>query len=318
MELTKFKLSLLNSVGSYTMFYFHAPLAGVGLANSAIFFFATQTIAMSTQCFGQVNEAEFDAAMARTKNRPMAQHRISAKHACFLGTSLTVSSLVAYHAFMPFTWVVSNAVWFSYLCCYLPLKQKSELNTLVGAVVGALPPFIGTFAQTGTLMDPATFLLASYIFTWQFPHFYGILYEHKEDYKRAGFVMTSNSDPTGRKKATGQILACTLANTAIPVAMAWHGLIHPVFLAPFMATQVNAFRSVHRFYKEQGSAPAAKYLKRSSYPPFLVLLVGFIATTAATKFHKRREQDQVEWRLSPEQDKKLHEMALEWAAKRLS
>ena len=41
MELTKFKLSLLNSVGSYTMFYFHAPLIGVGLANSALFLFAT-------------------------------------------------------------------------------------------------------------------------------------------------------------------------------------------------------------------------------------------------------------------------------------
>ena len=66
MELTKFKLSLLNSIGSYTMFYFHAPLVGVGLANSALFMFATQTIAMSTQCFGQVKEAEFDALMART------------------------------------------------------------------------------------------------------------------------------------------------------------------------------------------------------------------------------------------------------------
>ena len=47
MELTKFKLSLLNSIGSYTMFYYHAPLAGVGFLNSAIFMFATQSIAMS-------------------------------------------------------------------------------------------------------------------------------------------------------------------------------------------------------------------------------------------------------------------------------
>jgi len=72
MDLTKVKLSLLNSIGSYTMFYFHAPLIGVGLANSALFLFATQAIAMSTQCFGQVKEAEYDAKMARTKNRPMA------------------------------------------------------------------------------------------------------------------------------------------------------------------------------------------------------------------------------------------------------
>ena len=66
LELTKFKLSLLNSIGSYTMFYFHAPLAGVGLLNSAIFLFATQTVAMATQTFGQVAEAEHDAKMKRT------------------------------------------------------------------------------------------------------------------------------------------------------------------------------------------------------------------------------------------------------------
>ena len=52
LELTKFKLSALNAVGSYTMFYYHAPLAGVGLLESSIFLFATQTVAMSTQCFG--------------------------------------------------------------------------------------------------------------------------------------------------------------------------------------------------------------------------------------------------------------------------
>ena len=201
-ELTKFKLSLLNSIGSYTMYYYHAPLAGVGLGSSALFLIATQSIAMSTQCFGQVKEAELDAQMARTKNRPMAQGRISSKRACFLGTGLTLGSLAAYHAFMPFTWCVSHAVWFSYLAIYLPMKRNSEHNTLVGAVVGAAPPFIGSFAHTGTLLDPATMLLASYIFTWQFPHFYGILYEHKDDYKKAGFIMTSNSDPTGRNKAT--------------------------------------------------------------------------------------------------------------------
>lgn len=79
------------------------------------------------------------------------------------------------------------------------MKRVSDQNTLVGAIVGALPPFIGTFAQTGALFDPATLLLAAYIFSWQFPHFFGILYEHKEDYKKAGFAMTSNNDPQGVK-----------------------------------------------------------------------------------------------------------------------
>lgn len=51
-ELTKFKLSMLNSFASYTMFFYHAPMAGVGLLPSLTFLFATQAIAMSTQCFG--------------------------------------------------------------------------------------------------------------------------------------------------------------------------------------------------------------------------------------------------------------------------
>ena len=141
---------------------------------------------------------------------------------------------------MPFTWLVSNAVWASYLLVYLPMKQRSKQNTLVGAIVGALPPFIGTFAQTGALLDPCTFLLSAYIFSWQFPHFYGILYEHKEDYKKAGFIMTSNDDPDG-SKAFKQILACTVFNTFVPVVMAGQGFISTLVLIPFLAFQVKAF-----------------------------------------------------------------------------
>ena len=78
---------------------------------------------------------------------------------------------------------------------------------MLGAVVGSLPPFIGTIAQTGMLMTPETLLLSLYIFSWQFPHFYGILYENKEDYKKAGFVMLSNEDTNG-EKAFKQIALC--------------------------------------------------------------------------------------------------------------
>ena len=174
--------------------------------------------------------------MKRTQNRPMAQGRVSPKVACLLGTGLTLGSLAAFSTFAPFTWVVSPSIWLSYLCIYIPMKRKSELNTLAGAVVGALPPFIGTFAQTGVMLDPATLCLGAYIFSWQFPHFYGILYEHRKDYEAAGFVMTSNQDPTGALKAHRQILACTTFNTVVPIVMSAWGFLHPLVLAPFLAT----------------------------------------------------------------------------------
>lgn len=84
--------------------------------------------------------------MARTKNRPMVLGKFTNKQGCMIGTGLTVSSIAAYHMFEPCTFLVSSSVWFSYLLIYLPMKRKSSNNTLVGAVVGAMPPFIGTYA----------------------------------------------------------------------------------------------------------------------------------------------------------------------------
>lgn len=84
--------------------------------------------------------------MVRTRNRPIPKGAISAKHGYYIGTGLSVMSLASYTMFEPYTWVISNAVWFSYLCVYLPLKQKTPWNTFWGAIVGSLPPFIGTMA----------------------------------------------------------------------------------------------------------------------------------------------------------------------------
>ena len=135
--------------------------------------------------------------MTRTHNRPIPKGSISSKYGCFIGTGLSIASLFAYTQFAPYTWVISNAIWFSYLCIYIPMKLASPWNTFVGAIVGSLPPLIGTMAQTGSILSVETMLLSAYIFSWQFPHFYGILYENKDDYKKAGFQMLSNEDPKG-------------------------------------------------------------------------------------------------------------------------
>lgn len=187
---------------------------------------------MSTQAFGQVKEADKDAIMVRTHNRPIPKGTISSKNGCFIGTGLSVASLMAYTTFAPYTWIVSNTVWFSYLQVYLPMKQTSAWNTFVGAIVGALPPLIGTMAQLGTPFSIETMLLSAYIFSWQFPHFYGILYENKQDYVKAGFKMLSNSDPKGQK-AFYQIAACSVFNTLVPLGFYSTGMISPIFLAPF-------------------------------------------------------------------------------------
>eukprot|EP00355_Strombidium_rassoulzadegani_P005463 CAMPEP_0168616366 /NCGR_PEP_ID=MMETSP0449_2-20121227/4991_1 /TAXON_ID=1082188 /ORGANISM="Strombidium rassoulzadegani, Strain ras09" /LENGTH=250 /DNA_ID=CAMNT_0008657151 /DNA_START=352 /DNA_END=1104 /DNA_ORIENTATION=+ len=249
---------------------------------------------MSSQCFGQIVEAQNDAVMTRTQNRPMVLKKFTPTQGCFIGTMLSLSSILAYHQFMPFTFLVSNAVWFSYLMIYLPMKQRSSKNTLVGAIVGALPPYIGTFAQTGQIFDLPSLLLASYIFSWQFPHFYGILYENREDYRKAGFVMISDEDPTGLKKAYNQMYYCNVFNSILPFAMAHSsvGMIHPLFLFPFTFYQFKHFGAMKQFREEKASKNSAKQVKRTAYMPFMVLLCGFFSTTAVNRFVERREKDQ--------------------------
>ena len=69
--------------------------------------------------------------------------------------------------------------------------------------------------------------------------------------------MTSNEDPEG-KQAFNQMVLCSLFNSVVPIAMAHTGLIHPYFLAPFMATQFKVFLALNNFRKEKGSPSSAK------------------------------------------------------------
>src|SRR5207253_11268125 len=76
----------------------------------------------------------------------------------------------------------------SYLFFYTPLKRKTPLCTVVGAVPGAMPPLIGWAAASGKLTFEAWTLFAV-IFLWQFPHFMAIAWMYREDYDRAGYLV---------------------------------------------------------------------------------------------------------------------------------
>lgn len=129
--------------------------------------------------------------------------------------------------------------------------------------------------------------MATYIFSWQFPHFYGILYENKDDYKSAGFKMISNEDPAGRS-AFKEIIACTVVNSLVPLGMLYTGMINPVFLAPFYYYQSEYIKAVFNFKAEEASVNSAKKLKKKAYMPFVVLLAGFMVSTAYNRHQKRR------------------------------
>ena len=89
----------------------------------------------------------------------------------------------------------------SYVLVYTPLKTRTSLATLVGAVPGALPPVIGWTAATGDISLPAL-VLFGIVFFWQMPHFLAIAWMYRDDYARAGIPLLPVLEPDGRR--TGQ------------------------------------------------------------------------------------------------------------------
>lgn len=274
-DLTKFRLSQYNTLAAYSTYLYFAP--SFMPYESMVFLLATQLITMSSQAYNQVAEAEYDSKMRRTQNRPVARKIISKRTGGLISAGLAVASFGVYMQLAnPGALLVANSIWIGYWLLYTPLKRYSVHNTLVGAIIGALPPFIGTWAQLGTLFTPETILLSAYIFSWQYPHFYGILYENRYDYKKAGYEMISNYDKEGVRATKHIKISATLALTT-PLGMAYTGLISPVFLPFYYFLYAQNLKAVKEFSQNWNEKTARK-MKIKSYTPFFVLLMGIYST----------------------------------------
>lgn len=155
-------------------------------------------------------ERRLDAKMDRTKARPLASGRMAPAEAGVFGGVLCVAGLVWLAAGTNLlTAALSAATMFSYLALYTPLKTKSSVCTLVGAIPGALPPVMGWAAARGSV-DLGAGILFLILFFWQLPHFLALAWMYREDYARGGFPMLPVEEPTGA--STGrQVVLQTLA-----------------------------------------------------------------------------------------------------------
>jgi protoheme IX farnesyltransferase len=102
-----------------------------------------------------------------------------------------------------------------YVAVYTPMKRRSEMATLVGAVPGALPPLIGWAAGHGSL-SAGGWALFAIVFLWQIPHFMAISWLYRDDYSKAGFPMLPVIEPEGRSAGRQALL---YAGALLPVSL---------------------------------------------------------------------------------------------------
>jgi len=187
-------------------------------------------VAGASGLFNQVLERDTDRMMARTAGRPLVTGRVRVRDAILVGALVTAAgTLVLALRFNTLSALLALATLLAYTLVYTPLKRVSTLNTLVGALPGAMPPLIGYAALAGEVQGWGWFLFAV-LFAWQFPHFLAIAWLYRADYARAGLRMLPcvehSRGMTGRQ-------ALLYALVILPVALvpAVEGVAGPVYVA---------------------------------------------------------------------------------------
>lgn len=171
----------------------------------------TGLVAGSAGVLNQVLERAVDSRMARTRRRPVPAGRVSRLHATLFGLGLVISG-TAYLA-LAVDWLpaaLGLATWGLYVAIYTPLKTRSEWNTTVGAIAGALPMQMGYTAAGGSLGDWEGWALFGVLFLWQYPHFMAIAWMHRRDYRAAGLQMTPVVEASGRRAGRQAVLGSLL------------------------------------------------------------------------------------------------------------
>jgi protoheme IX farnesyltransferase len=223
LALTKPRLNLLVLVTTLAGLYLASPAGDVALTLAAHTLIGTALVAGGAAALNQVWERETDRRMRRTSSRPVPRGRIAVAEGLWFGVLLSVVGLaqLALGA-TPAAAAVAAVTLISYVLVYTPLKTRTSLATLVGAVPGALPPVIGWAAATGEITLPAI-VLFGIVFFWQMPHFLAIAWMYKDDYASAGIPLLPVLEPDGRRTGR-QALLYTAALWPVSVLPAVVGL----------------------------------------------------------------------------------------------
>lgn len=185
----------------------------------------TALVAGGANAINMVQEREFDALMIRTKRRPLPAGLLDPDRALAFSVACAVAGVVVLAILVNALTAILGAVAVAlYVLVYTPLKRRTHLSLLAGAVPGALPPVMGWTAAHGSLGAPAS-VLFGILFLWQIPHFLAIAWMHREDYARGGFPMLPVVEPDGARTARQAVLGALalLAVSLTPFSLGFAG-----------------------------------------------------------------------------------------------
>ncbi len=227
----------------------------------------------SASAFNQSIETKLDARMDRTRDRPLPAGRLTTIHATWFAVASGVVGIVLLATQVNL--LTAGLGLFNiivYVLIYTPLKTKSSLNTVVGAVCGAVPPMMGFAAATDHL-GVGAWLLGALLFIWQIPHFLALAWMYRDDYARGGFRMLPVTDREGRLTCT-MIVLYSLALIPSGLALYVYGISGPTYgLGSLLLGAVMVGLALQMARSKTRVAARRLFLASVIYLPLLLLLM---------------------------------------------
>jgi protoheme IX farnesyltransferase len=264
--LTKPRVVLMVLVTTVVGYYVGLAGAAPDYVRMLHLMIGTFLAASGTLALNQYWEHEVDARMERTRNRPLPDGRLQPLEALVFGSAVTVAGLLYLAAFVNVLAAgVTAATTALYLFAYTPLKLRTALCTIVGAVPGAAPPLTGWAAARDDL-GLGAWILFGIMFLWQLPHTLAIARLYCEDYARAGVrvlpVVDVGGGITERQIVTGCL--SLLVVSLLPTLVGMAGLVYFVG-ALLLGLGFLAVGAVHAL------APSPQRVRRVMLASFLYL-----------------------------------------------
>jgi protoheme IX farnesyltransferase len=275
MVLIKARLSLLVIVTTFVGFCMAsgARLDWLLLVHAVL---GTTLAAAAAAVLNQYLESGVDRLMERTRHRPLPAGRMKPVTVLTFGLTLGVVGVVwLWFAVNAMSAYLAAATIVIYIAFYTPLKRRTSLCTIVGAVSGAIPPVIGWTAVQPSF-GLGAWILFGILFTWQMPHFLAIAWMYRDEYAQAGFVMLKRDDVSGCATAM-QSLLYTLGLVAVTIVPFAQGLNNGVYLGGALALDAAMLWCAVQFLLER-SRPSARRLFFASIL-FLPALLGLMVFT---------------------------------------
>jgi protoheme IX farnesyltransferase len=275
LELVKARLSFLVLITTLVGFLlgWQGPLDWVLLLATLL---GTALSAAGAAALNQWWERDIDSLMKRTRDRPLPARRMQPQDALLFGLFFSLSGIAILALFTnPRAAFLAFATIAIYILVYTPMKRISSLNTLVGAIPGALPPLIGWVAARGQYNTEGCLLFATLWF-WQMPHFLAIAWMYKDDYADGGFVMLTANDPEG-SVTSRQALLYALFLIPVTLMPSILGFNSPIYFFGALALGLGFTAFALRFMMQRSRA-AARNLFFSSII-YLPLLLGLLVAT---------------------------------------